>query len=138
MFNAQSVITNVMQGNYPPDWHVYYGQEYNGCLFFWTSGRSFTLVILPQGVVKWVVEEEEAYSWLYFPQIDRIQLAQETQIYGVDGDISSNTDYWLDVYCRNGTYLKWWIEGFFDDAASIGKSIIAAHSYYWQHHRFIP
>ena len=37
--------------------------------------------------------------------IDRIEIAQQTEIVGVDGDINSKTHYWLDVYCSDGTYL---------------------------------
>ncbi len=134
MADAKSVITQVMQGNYPPNWRVYYGHR--GCLFFWSQRQSSILVILPKGVVQCDANDLEKIYWLYFPDIDRIELAQETNIESFDGDISTETDYWLDIYYRDGSYLKWWINSCFGDTASIGKSIIAAYRYYWQYNRF--
>jgi hypothetical protein len=48
---------------------------------------------------------EGSSAWLYFPDIDKIELAQETEIEGFNGDISSETRYWLDIYCSDGRYL---------------------------------
>lgn len=139
MFDAKSVIAKVTQENYPSHWRVYYAEERHGCLSFLFQSRLYVLVILPQGAVKWTVFNHETfYAPLYFPSIDKLQLAQETQIIGTEGDINTITEYWLDVYDSDGSYLKWYIERFYDDAASIGKSIIAAYNYYWQNNRFIP
>ena len=138
MIDADSVITRVLQRNYPAHWRVYYGEFNPGCLYFWRRPQSSTLVILPQGVVKWNADDVEDFAWLNFPEINRIQLAQETQIYGFDGDISTRTSYWLDIYCSDGTYLKWPIDWYYRDVASIAKTIIAAYSYYWQINGLFP
>ena len=138
MFDAKSVMAQVTQKNYPSYWRVYYGEERHGCFSFLTRGQLHVLIILPQGVVNWAVSHENDYGWLYFPDIDKMQLAQETQINGYDGDIYTRTEYWLDVYGIDGTYMKWYIGSYFGDAASIGKSILAACSYYWQNNRFLP
>jgi hypothetical protein len=84
------------------------------------------LVILPERVVQYDANDPENIGWLYYPTIDRIELAQQTEVVGFDGDINSRTSSWRDIYGSDGTYLKWWINTCFGDSASIGKSIIAA------------
>ena len=98
--------------------------------------QSSILAILPTGVVQCDADDLENIWWLYFPNIDRIELAQETRIEGFDGDIGTETRYWLDIYCSDGRYLKWWINNCFGDTASIGKTIIAAYNYYWRQNSF--
>jgi len=88
------------------------------------------LVLLPEGVVQCIGGNIYQASWLNFAGIDRIQLAHRTEINGVDGDISTRTFYWLDVYGINGTYRKWWVNGCFGDTAYFCKTIIAAYDYY--------
>jgi len=94
------------------------------------------LAILPIEVVQYDAHDPENIGWLYYPNIDRIELAQETRIEGFDGDINSRTYYWLDIYCGDGTYLKRWINSCFGDTASIGKKIIAAYNYHWRQNSF--
>ena len=94
------------------------------------------LAILPIEVVQYDANDPENIGWLHYPNIDRIELAQETRIEGFDGDINSRTYYWLDIYCSDGTYLKWWINNCFGDTALIGKTIIAAYNYYWRQNSF--
>jgi hypothetical protein len=79
----------------------------------------------------------ENAAWLYFPSIDRIKIAQQTEIAGIDGDINSKTYYWLDVYTRDGTYFKWGIRGCFGDTASICKTIIATYNLYSNYNMFL-
>ncbi len=88
------------------------------------------LVLLPEGVVQCIGGNIYQASWLNYAGIDRIKLAQKTEINGVDGDISTRTFYWLDVYGINGTYRKWWVNGCFGDTAYFCKTIIAAFNYY--------
>ena len=59
-----------------------------------------------------------------------MELAQKTVIDGIDGDISTRTYYWLDIYYRNGSYSEWWVHNVFGNVEVIIKSIIAAYSYY--------
>ncbi len=102
-----------------------------------SQGVQPLLVILPERVVQCDANDFKNAAWLYFPNIDRIELASETRIFGIDGDVSSETHYWLDVYCSDGTYLKWWPDRRFGDAASMGKTIIAAYSYFREQDNFI-
>ena len=95
-----------------------------------SNARSI-LVLLPEGAVQYYAGRPKSFLWLYFPIIHKIELAQETDISGTDGDVSSRTDYWLDVYWHDGTYRKWDIRDCFGDQASRGKAIIAAYNYYW-------
>jgi hypothetical protein len=84
-----------------------------------------------KGVVQCYAGNLERLSCLYFSNISRIELAQKTEISGIDGDISSRTYHWLDVYGNDGTYFEWWTSNCFGDTEYIGKSIIAAYNYYW-------
>lgn len=96
-----------------------------------TDKRFSILAILPVGVVQHLgYYDLKKIGWLYFPNIVRIELAQETEIRGFDGDVETRTAYWLDVYCTDGAYRKWGINECFGDTASIGKSIIAAFNHY--------
>src|SRR3989442_9799258 len=88
------------------------------------------LVLLPEGVVQCIGGDIQRAYWLNFAGIDRIELAQRTVINGIDGDISTQTYYWLDVYCDDGTYFEWWIRGCFGNTAYLCKTIIAAYNYY--------
>jgi hypothetical protein len=94
------------------------------------------LVILPEGVVQYDANDPENIGWLYYPNIDRMELAQQTEVVGFDGDINSRTYYWLDIYGSEGAYLKWGIISCFGDTASICKTIIAAYNYYWRQNSF--
>lgn len=94
------------------------------------------LVILPEGVVQCDANDPEKIYRMDFPVIDRIELAQQTEVVGFDGDINSRTYYWLDLYCSDGSYLKWGIDTCYGDTASIGKAIIAAYNYYWRQNSF--
>ncbi|MGH2493206.1 MAG: hypothetical protein ACRDIV_00710 [Ktedonobacteraceae bacterium] len=90
------------------------------------------LVVLPKAVIQCNSDDLKEISWLYFPNIDRIELAQKTEIISFDGEISSRTYSWLDIYSSDGTYMKWRIGNWFGDTASISKAIItcalAVHS----------
>lgn len=101
------------------------------------SSEKSILVIFPTGAIQCFANDVENAAWLYFPNIDRIKIAQQTEIAGIDGDINSKTYYWLDVYCRDGTYLKWGIRGCFGDTASICKTIIATYNLYRNYNRFL-
>lgn len=131
MIDIESVVTQVLQKNYPSNWRIYHGKYHQGCLYFWKPERTTTLVILPQGVIQWDNDNEEIVWGFQFSNIQNIQLSGETQIVGYDGDVFSRTYYWLDIYTDNGSYLKWPFGTVFRDAASIGKSIIAAYNHYW-------
>src|SRR5260370_42257676 len=93
------------------------------------------LVILPEGVVQCVGGDIQGGSWLNFARIDSIKLAQRTEINSIDGDGSTRTYYWLDVYFSDGTYLNWGIRGCFGDTAYLCKTIIAAYNHYWTYNR---
>jgi len=190
MVNLKSAITQVKQGNYPPNWQVYGGLgNYNYAILCWViiagtfiTGIGLTvyavsitefgnaigtllmtlcvaipliaiaqrmklkadnkeraiLVILPEAAIQCNSDDLKEISWLYFPNIHRIELAQETEIVGFDGDISSRTYSWLDIYSSDGTYMKWWIGNWFGDTASIGKAIIAAYSHYLRSNGSLP
>jgi hypothetical protein len=88
------------------------------------------LIILPEGVVKYRGGNLKTFYWLQFSDIRKIDLAQETEVCGNEDGISTTNTYWLDVYLRNGRYLKWHAGNEFADTASICKLIIAAYSYY--------
>ena len=130
MIDSKSVIAHVTQKTCPSDWRVYYGSYHPGCLYFWTKPVITALVILPQGVVQWDIGNEENIGHFSFSGVQIIQLAGETQITGYDGYIRSRTYHWLDIYFSDGNYLRWNIGVAFQDAASIGKSIIAAFNHY--------
>lgn len=100
------------------------------------SNEKSILVVLPTGAVQCYANDVENAAWLYFPGIKRIEIAQQTQIVGYDGDVNSNTYYWLDVYGRDGNYVKWGIRGCFGDAASICKTIIATYNQYRNYNQF--
>lgn len=133
MIDTTSVITQVKYGKQPSYWGVYYGQSNPGCFFiYWKHPITTALVILPEGAVQWDINNEENMGSLSFSDIQSVQLAGETRIVGYDGDINSRSYYWLDIYNNNGTYVKWPFSNGFNDAASIGKAIIAAYNYYWR------
>lgn len=119
MIDPKKVVWQVEQGYYPSNWLVY-------------RARQKILAILPVGVVQHHGYDLEDIACLYFPEIARIELAQETKIVGFDGDVETRTSYWLDVYCTDGIYVKWPINKYFGDTASIGKSIIAAYNHYYR------
>jgi hypothetical protein len=100
------------------------------------SNDQAILVILPEGVVQYDANDPENIGWLYYPTIDGMELAQQTEVVGFDGDINSRTYYWLDIYGSEGAYLKWGIISCFGDTASICKTIIAAYNYYWRQNSF--
>lgn len=133
MIDPKSVIAQVRHGKQPPNWDVYYGQSNPGCfLIYWKRPQFTALVVLPEGVVEWDINDEENMGWLSFSAIQSMQLAGETRIVGFDGDIGSINYYWLDIYFDAGTYCKWSFLDGFKDIASIGKSIIAAYNYSWR------
>ncbi len=132
MIDTKSVISQVMQEKYPSDWHVYKGTFHPGCLYFMTKPVITALVILPQGVIQWDIGNEENIGHFSFSEVQNIQLAGETQISSYDGNIRTRTYHWLDIYFNDGNYLKWNIGVAFEDAASVGKSIIAAFNHYWR------
>jgi hypothetical protein len=94
--------------------------------------RSF-LVLLPEGVVQCWGSNSDSYSWLYFPGIYRIDLAQKTKIAGIDGDIFVRTDYWLDIYSQDGSYDTWQVSDCFGDTLHLYKTVIAAYNHYWRY-----
>ena len=89
------------------------------------------LVILPDGIVQFQPEDSSQYYCLKFPTINRIDLGLQTRINGVDGDISTTYFYWLDVFCSDGTYIRWGLNPAFGDTMFIGNTIIAAYRHYW-------
>lgn len=101
------------------------------------SSDKSILVILPTGAVQCYADDVKNAAWLYFPGINKIEIAQQTEIAGIDGDINSKTYYWLDVYCRDGTYLKWGIRDCFGDTASICKTINATYNLYRNYNQFL-
>jgi hypothetical protein len=92
--------------------------------------KSSFLVLMPEGIVQYYASKPEEISWISFPNINSIKLAQQTEINGIDGDISSNTYYWLDVYSNDDNYFQLWIKDCFGDTAWICKTIISAYDYY--------
>jgi len=90
------------------------------------------LVLLPEGVVQCYADDLENISWLYYPGIDRLELAQKTEISGNEDGVNSQTYYWLDMYGSDGAYFNLQIRDCFGDTAFLSKTIIAAYNHYRQ------
>lgn len=81
------------------------------------------LVILPDGVVLCSESRPEKTYTFAFADIARIDFGNHTFP-------RTPPAYWLDLYMRDGHYLKWPLNDAFDEPDEVGKNIIAAHLYY--------
>jgi hypothetical protein len=77
---------------------------------------------------------EHTYTFA-FADIARINLGGHGEIHHSSGPYAASyttTAYWLDLYTRDGRYIKWSLDDRLGELDVIGKGIIAAHLYYWQ------
>lgn len=99
---------------------------------FAVSRSRALLAILPEGVVK---RRGSDISWLSFPEIASLTIAQETKVTDTRKSVWTTTRYWLDVTTDHGEYLKWPIEKYFGKSDVLCKTILAAYDHYQRHSR---
>ena len=89
-----------------------------------------TLVLLPDGVVQCIAGNLNNPGWLSYPNINRLELAQKTEVSGNEDGINTYHYYWLDVYSKDGSYSQFRVWDGFGNAEFLSKTIIAAYNYY--------